>query len=600
MDMQQFYPTPADLAEKMIGKFKASPFDNEARVLEPSAGSGALIEALVLACEKDRNRIEELRQGRHLWHRRDTVKVDFLEIDMRRHAGLSQIEGASGQAIGLDFLQFCGSLAHYTHVLMNPPFNMGVHHVLKAWDGLFDGEIVALLNAETIKNPFSKERKLLAGLIERHGDVEFVQDAFSGEGVEREANVEVAIVHLTKVADVQGDIVGNLLDSLKGDSQHETGGAENVGMPNDQELAIPSNVIDRTVRAFDIAVRAMRESVVAKAKAQYAARLVGMTLAQRNGEAGADSKEDIKKEIRAGIAKGYDELKDRAWSEVLRSTEMTSKLSSAAARRMESEFERIKHLDFSISNVYGFLIGLVDSQGEMNLQMMLDCFDEITKYHSDNAVWYMGWKSNDKHRTAGRRIKTTRFILPHFSGKWGSRQIDYGAQQRLRDFDKAFAILDGKTADSVFGLADLFNRDSQELAAGARLSCSYFDVRWYPGRGTIHFFPKRKDLVDRLNRVVGRARQWLPESDEMASKDFWLAYENAEKFNDAIVSEATTGVKRGWNDPFWRASRDGGDSADAQDRIARACVTVAQANGLDPTKGLEYAPQAQIPLLEAA
>jgi len=578
MSDPQFYPTPGDLAARMIAKFNASPFERDARVLEPSAGEGAL--ALALAAASETNRQAKMLKYRGYWSR-ETVNIDFIEIDMRKHATLENLDGVKGRVIGLDFLQFSGSLAAYTHVLMNPPFKDGVHHILKAWEGLFDGEIVCLLNAETVRNPFSKERQRLVRLIEELGDVEFLQDAFKGENVEREANVEVAIVHLVKKADLHHDVIGDALSGLQEDALHETGGSgAYASMVNNQELAIPGDVIVMTERAFKAAVKAMQEAALANARADHLSRLVGQTMAQRNGEAKGDKTENMAKSIREAIAKGYDELKDRAWSEVLRSTKVSSKLSSKAQRRLESDFERIKRLDFSASNVYAFLIGLIESQGDMHLQMACDCFDEITKYHEDNTVWYMGWKSNGKHRTAGRRIKMTRFILPYFESRWSDHSLGYGETQRLRDFDKVFEVLDGKAVGSSFGLADLFQRDSKSLAAGDRLASDYFEVRWYPKRGTIHFFPKRKDLIDRLNRVVGRARQWLPESEDLASKDFWMAYDQAEKFSAEVA--ATVGDSKGWNNPFSKASRgDDEESIHAQDVIAQACIKAAQDHGLD-------------------
>ena len=601
MDAFQFFPTPAALAAKMIAKFQSDPLDRDARILEPSAGNGDLVRALAVAQEYRQD--ESLRGCHRMSSHRDGVQVDCIEIDMRKHATLCGIEGARGRVIGLDFIQFSGSLGAYSHVIMNPPFQAGVHHVLKAWDGLYEGEIVALLNAATLQNPFSKERQRLVSLIENHGDVEYVSDAFKGDGVERESNVEVAIVHLTKKADLQRDVIGDVLDTLQGDALHDTGGSgAYASLENNQELAIHGDVIVKTDRAFQAAVAAMREAVIAQARATYFSRLVGETMAQRNSEAATDKPESMSKSIRAGIAEGYDQLKDRAWSEVLRSTTVSSKLSSKAQQRLESDFEHIKRLDFSAANVYSFLIGLIASQGDMHLQMACDCFDEITKYHEDNAVWYMGWKSNGKHRTAGRRIKMTRFILPRFSGIWGDKNLDHDGLQRLADFDKVFEVLDGKAAGSTFGLSQLFHRSATTLAGGERLSSAYFDVRWYPGRGTIHFFPRRKDLVERLNRLVGRFRQWLPEREDMVPKDFWLAYERAEKFDEAVQREANQSHRSRSDNPFWVATRDRLDSDldIAIDRIAKACLKVAKENGLDPIKGLEAPAEQALLFLEAA
>ncbi|WP_163120537.1 DUF4942 domain-containing protein, partial [Acinetobacter pittii] len=88
-------------------------------------------------------------------------------------------------------------------------------------------------------------------------------------------------------------------------------------------------------------------------------------------------------------------------------------------------------LDFSASNVYSFLIGLIDARGDMLVQMACEVFDEITRYHSENRVYYEGWKSNDRHRTAGWRIKHTRFILPHFKADYSwSKRPSYSMVQR--------------------------------------------------------------------------------------------------------------------------------------------------------------------------
>lgn len=593
----QFYPTPPELAAKMIGKFVGDIFAHDARIIEPSAGTGALVRYLVEQASAKHD--DRLARHRSYWRMHD-LNVDFIEIDMSKHQTLRGLEGVKGEVIGLDFLSFSGSLAAYDFVLMNPPFANGVHHVLKAWDGLYDGEVVALINAETVKNPFSKERQRLVRLIEEHGDVEFEQNAFRGEDVVREADVEVAIVHLVKKADLQHDVIGGLLDTLQVDTLQDGGAGAFAHQIHGQELAIPGDVIEMTDRAFKVAVVAMRDAVIAGARASYFSRLVGKTMAQRSGEAVSDKPEEMSKGIRAGIAKGYDDLKDRAWSEVLQSTKVSSKLSSKAQQRLVSDFERIKKLDFSASNVYSFLIGLIESQDDMHVQMACDCFDEITKYHEDNAVWYMGWKSNDKHRTAGRRIKMTRFILPRFSGGW-NKSLGYSELQILKDFDKVFEVLDGKVVGSSYGLADLFERCGKTLADGERLASDYFEARWYPGRGTVHFFPKRKDLIDRLNRLVGRVRQWLPEREGMVSKDFWLAYDRAEKFDAEIRREANKAHGTRWGDPFWIATRGSSDSgaSEAMDKIVQACMRVAQTHGLDPLRGIENTQQ-DLPLLSMA
>jgi len=561
MEDFQFYPTPDSLARRAWKKFQNKEF---VRVLEPSAGNGDLAKGHPWSSE------------RSFYYKR-SIPIDCCELDVGRHAVLRD---KGFNVVGIDFLKF-GSGSIYSHIIMNPPFAEGAKHVLKAWDILWDGEIVAILNAETVRNPFSRERQLLVSLIELHGDVEFIEGAFSN--AERTTDVDVALVYLRKHADVANDIVGDILSGLARDDDGTRIGDD---FQEAREVALPNSFIENAVRAFNAAVQTMRDAVTKGARARYYAALLGDTMAVRNGEAGRGLSTDSSVEwVRKTLGERYGELKDRAWASILRSTDTLSKLSSAAQKRVESEFEQIKQLEFTVSNIYGFLCGLVESQGEIQLQMACDVFDEITKYYSDNTVFYRGWKSNDKHRTCGKRIKMTRFVLPHHSTFLHSFQFE--TERLLADFDKVFAMLDSKVEPEV-SLVSVSRAHFNDLRNGKRVESSYFDIRYYRGVGTIHFFPRRKDLIDRLNRMVGRHRRWLPPEGERVSDDFWLQYDQAEKL-DKEVREEIKGVKVGfWGDPFrYLNSVDPDDRAKIQATLDGALSVVQHRHGIDADALLE-------------
>lgn len=564
-DHLQFYVTPPELAARVWERFKDRSF---ARVLDAFAGTGALSDA-----------------APHTWRHHREIQIDCIELDAGKHPILRD-KGRT--LVGLDFFAFEGGEV-YSHVVMNPPFAQGARAVLKAWDMLWEGEVTAIINAETVRNPFSAERARLVKLIEDHGSVEFIADAFQGPEVEREANVEIALVHLVKPAECAQDWIGDLLTSMAIDTNEES----EFKLPG--ELALPKSFVETQCAAFRAAVKAMREAVRMEAVATHYANRIGHTMAEMNG---APRKSGEAFDVRRTLESRYGDLKDRAWSSVLRSTETLSRLSQKVQRQAESQFESIKKLDFTESNVYGFLLGLVESQPEMQLDMACDVFDTITRYHSDNTVFYRGWKSNDKHRTCGMRIRTSRFILPgHRADSWRSSP-GWETQQLLADFDKVFAMLDGKRQPDE-GLCKVFTDRYADLKHGARVSSSYFDIRYYPGAGTIHFFARDKKLVDRLNRVVGRRRQWLPPETERVSDAFWLQFDQAEKLD----KEVRAGVRKGcgrWDDPFrelmWNDSE--GRSAAAGDRIAGVIDQVLTDHGITLT--LDAPPAAQQPLLLAA
>ena len=575
MDMQ-FYPTPLDLAQRAWSKFKDRNF---VRILEPSAGEGHLIGAVPV--------------DRFGYHRN---KIDAIELDATKHPVLKE----KADVVGFDFLRFEAG-AIYSHIIMNPPFAEGAKHVLKAWDILFDGEIVAILNAETLRNPYSKERQMLVRLIAQHGEVEFIPDAFKGDEVERQAEVEVALVYLRKQADTSA-IIGDILGEMKADTEAHSLGAD---FHEAHDLALPNNFAENTVLAFKAAVEAMRQEVYAEARASHYAKLLGETMAKVNGDASGESSGESSGStatwVRGELGKRYGKLKDRAWTGILRSTQVTSRLSSRAQSRLEAEFENIKKLEFSESNIYGFLAGLANAGGQIQIEMACDVFDLITKYHSDNTVFYMGWKSNDRHRTCGMRIKTTRFIIPGNPTDGWRSSLDWEGTQMLRDYDKVFAMLDGKREPDV-SLEWVFRFKFNELRWGHRLSTSYFDVRFYPGVGTIHFFPRDKKLVDRLNRLVGRHRQWLPPTDEGVSKDFWLQFDKAEKFDGEIRKEFAKSRqgRSTWSGPSLQALFNDNDrKAESEEVLAQAVQVVLERHGINIEAAIEQHDSGR-PLLLAA
>ncbi|MYM92661.1 DUF4942 domain-containing protein [Duganella vulcania] len=568
----QFYPTPIALAHQAWHKFKNRNF---IRVMDPSAGEGHLLKGRPASMEY------------HFRHR--DQPFDVCEIDAKFHPTLREQKHT---IVGHDFLQYTGG-AWLTHIIMNPPFAYGVQHVLHAWDILWDGEIVAIINAETIRNPNSAQRKQLVRLIEQNGEVEFIENAFNGPDAERPADVVIALVYLRKQADIAADITGNLFNDLRQERQSAEGLA--AGFKEEQQLALPNRSIDNMVLAFNAAVSALRAATFAQAKATYYASLLGQTMEQTgatsesNTELGAaptkNETRTLTLDVMSVLHEGYKDLKNRAWTGVLKSTSLKDRLSSQAQQRLTAEFVNIQQLEFTVNNIYGFLLGVIEKQGDLQIEMACDVFDSITKYHSDNAVYFKGWKSNDRHRTCGMRLRTHRFVLPRFTAF--KSELDSGSYQRLADFDKVFAMLDGKLEPEV-SLVHVFKTHYRDLCSGARISSSYFDVRYYPGAGTIHFFARDKAIVDRLNRMVGKQRQWLPPNDRVVNDVFWQQYEGAEKLDKEIREEISNIEKTKYRNHFGHcgavgslASSDAETRLAAQALVAEATTTVLQKHDMD-------------------
>jgi predicted RNA methylase len=176
-DNKNFYPTPNDLIVKMIGKI------NQKRtiknILEPSAGAGHITKMLT--------------------HRE--YKIDVIEIDSNLQKILIQDKY---NLVGSDFLQFNDS-KFYDLIIMNPPFDNGDKHLLKAIDLMYNGQIICILNAETLKNNYSVTRKELAKRLHDLGaDIEYIQNAFLDS--ERKTSVEIALIYINIENELSKDL----------------------------------------------------------------------------------------------------------------------------------------------------------------------------------------------------------------------------------------------------------------------------------------------------------------------------------------------------------------------------------------------------------
>lgn len=171
-----FYPTPPEVAEKMLAKVGKL---YERSILEPSAGKGDLADAAVGKLDRYYNRCREV--------------VHCIEIEPELQAA---IRGKGYPLVGTDFLTFWPD-EKYDLILMNPPFANGDAHLLHAWEILDHGDIVCLLNEQTLLNPCTSNRKLLATIIEEHGEVEHLGSCFAEDAL-RKTQVRVSMVHLRK------------------------------------------------------------------------------------------------------------------------------------------------------------------------------------------------------------------------------------------------------------------------------------------------------------------------------------------------------------------------------------------------------------------
>jgi hypothetical protein len=195
-----FYPTPKELQRKMLNKLD---FKKIQSVLEPSAGAGDLVEGIMKQFDFTKN-----------YHRTNKHDIDTIELD----ENLSHIlKGKNYRVVHDNFLSY-ETFKKYDAIIANFPFSEGDKHLLKAIKMQSNGgKIVALINAETLKNPYTNTRKELVRQLENYNaEVEFIESAFSN--AQRKTDVSTALVYIDIPKKSYSSVI---LDELKKDEMHK-------------------------------------------------------------------------------------------------------------------------------------------------------------------------------------------------------------------------------------------------------------------------------------------------------------------------------------------------------------------------------------------
>ena len=169
-----FYPTPSSLVYKMIEWLDLK----ESIILEPSAWKWDILDIV-------KNR---------MWNNsKQRLYAIEIEEDLQ-----TILKWKGYKVIDSDFLKYDWDI-DFNLIIANFPFSNWDEHFLKSWEIMKNWAIVCLLNAETIKNPYSEKRKLINRIIEdNNGTVEYIQNAFTT--AERKTGVEVALIKINKIA----------------------------------------------------------------------------------------------------------------------------------------------------------------------------------------------------------------------------------------------------------------------------------------------------------------------------------------------------------------------------------------------------------------
>lgn len=556
----EFYPTPENLIQMMYSKVNWNYVNT---VLEPSVGKGDIIRYLnrrtdgkldIDCIELDNNlrqiflyTFSEENSNRLLDEKKKITKqysdfdswsenYKYYNQELRQYVPVPEPDNSRLRAIDTERKEVKGENVHLVHddfltftaykqynvIIMNPPFSNGDKHLLKALEiQKYGGQIVCLLNAETIRNPYTETRKELIKILnDYNANIEYYSGEFNN--AERQTDVEVAMIYVNIPMSVN-DNDDSIFDKLKKEEHYEEPTAEEVtaldvtdylkSVVNKYNIEIKSGI--ELINSFERMKPYLSSSF--DTEDRYPTPIIQLT------DGYGKDKMTINKYVKA--------VRYKYWRALFSNPKFTGNLTSKLQEQYRAKVETFSQYDFSEFNIKNLLVEMkskVKTGIEDEIEKM---FDKMTVDYacSDNSKYlYNAWKTNIGHKI-GKKV-----IMP-FYGLYDSifGHLDlYKLNERLSDIERILNYFDGNMTADV----DIYNTVKEYADKGItkNIPLKYFTINLYL-KGSVHITFNCPELIQKYNIYVGKNRGWLP--FDFGTKTYKQMDEEEKKVVDSFSGE---------------------------------------------------------------
>ncbi len=476
MELLEFYPTPRILLDKIFAGVNWWKINT---VLEPSAGKGDIAKYL-------------LSKTGHGYENVSHLDIDCVELEPTLR---NILKGDGLRVVHDNFLTY-DTWKAYDLIVMNPPFSCGYRHLAKAlsMQERTGGDVVCILNAETIRNPYSIPRKeLVRKLVEIGASIEYMQQEFSS--AERRTDVEIAVIkaHFEKPS-----YDSDIFNELKTKKYSEYCSYEKT------DLA-PQDIIENMVSCYNLEIEAGIKLIN-----EYEALCSKFSIINKNYD-NILHMEVAKSQLSIN---GYvEQVRMKYWETLFKDKRITGNMTSNLIAKYSAMVNELKGYEFSVYNIKTLQLEMSRHLVEGVEECIIKLFDELSYQHSwypemqKNIRYYNGWATN-KAWIVGKKV-----IIP-FNGfgtfTFNTDVIDvWKAEQKLSDIEKALNYLDGGITENV-SIGDVL-KEANEKREYKNLQFKYFKATFYK-KGTCHLVFDNEELLKKFNIFGSRKKGWLPQT----------------------------------------------------------------------------------------
>lgn len=500
----EFFPTPAAVIEKMLEPYfeqRERPFPHQVlnlsgrTIFDPGAGSGALLEFVEKRLNKN-------------YYDRGQAKLYCCEVDPDLKATL---QGKNYRLVGEDFLTYEGDTI-FDLILMNPPFSCADKHILKAWQVVgAGGDVVALCNAETLRNPYTKTRQQLARVIEQYGQSEELGQVFLQ--AERPTDVEVSLIRLKKP---QQDSPFSFQWESKGREKH----AE-LGEHLYKDQVATRDVIGNMMVQFD----QLKEQFVALLRAVDGINFYGKGLVNSEYRSAWEVAQEVvsRRTGRGDYASCYntftEAMRQEIWGAILDKLHIKKYLTQKVQENFTAFARAQGYMEVTHESVWSLMSMVMANTGTIMKEAVTDVFDEFTAYYEENRVYQEGWKTNSRWKV-NRKI-----ILPYWVNLCKYMEsFSVSRHGQLSDVDKVMCYLTATDYDKCYTIAQALETRFRSLGRIGKGSfynecqSEFFNIRFFK-KGTLHLEFRDPRLHQEFNLAACAGKQWLPEPEMKAYQE---------------------------------------------------------------------------------
>lgn len=475
-----FYPTPKRLIYKMLKKINGFP----RRILEPSAGRGDIIETLKEERRYDKNKIYAIESDPELQAMLRGKNIDVLDSDFLSYAGMDKFDLIIG----------------------NPPFSADDKHLLKAIDTLYRGQIIFLLNAETLRNPCTNTRKaLVSRLSSLNAEIEYLPGEF--KNAERPTGVEIALVNIIINRKVEDDLFAGCSDAIH---------IKTTTVSDECKDVSTRKGIEDLVAEYNEVIRIGTEMIISYYR-NY--RKIGgyVSLCCKDKSDQYENSNDLTGKMQEKLNDLLENARTSFWRKSLNLTEIKSRLTAKRQAEFEEQLDKNSRMDFTERNLRQFVLNFIGGYEKTMTDAVLEVFDMFTARYAftdglfdSNVHYFNGWKSNNAFKI-NKKVVIPVYggygkgpFVDEWSGKW---KLNWGVENMLRDIDVVMNSLDGRREYVTITQA---LKEAFERGQSTKIESTYFILTAYK-KGTLHILFKDDDILRRFNVAACMGKGYLPQ-----------------------------------------------------------------------------------------